>query len=91
MRELIRSVCELQTLWKDTLGQLKNEIDGMVRIVEEAMSTGLLGAAKIRTAVAALAYLRNPYDHIFDLYGEGGFIDDQEVIREAWASINKER
>lgn len=46
-------------------------------------------SAKVRTAVAALAYLRNPYDHIFDFQVEAGFIDDRGVIAEAWKSIGE--
>ena len=87
LRELVRSVRELEAVWKDTLGQVKEEIAGMVRMVERAIDAGTLRSAKIHKAVAALAYLRNPYDHIFDLHVEGGFVDDLEVIRDAWASI----
>jgi hypothetical protein len=32
-------------------------------------------SARIRKTTAALAYLRNRYDHTFDLQVEGGFID----------------
>jgi len=35
--------------------------------------------SSVRRTVAALAYLRNPYDRIFDLHVEGGFADDITV------------
>jgi len=69
--------------------KIADEINGLVQIVERALASGDLRSAKIRTAVTALAYLRNPYDHIFDLHVEAGFIDDKEVIREAWMSIGE--
>lgn len=87
LRELLRSVRDLQAAWESALGPVKEEIGGLVRIVERAMEDGSLRSAKIHKAVAALAYLRNPYDHIFDLHVEGGFVDDMGVIRDAWASI----
>ena len=61
--------------------------------------TGLYGRASrgigntesgpIRKVVAALAYLRNPYDHIFDLHTEGGFVDDIDEIQKAWSALLK--
>jgi uncharacterized membrane protein YkvA (DUF1232 family) len=89
LRELLRAVRELQSAWENPLREINDEINGLVRMVERAIDSGNPRSAKIRRAVAALAYLRNPYDHIFDLHVEGGFIDDIEVIREAWVSINK--
>jgi uncharacterized membrane protein YkvA (DUF1232 family) len=90
LRELLRAVRELQTVRNEDLAEATVEVDGLVRMVERAMVSGYLRSTKIRHAVATLAYLRNPYDHIFDLQVEGGFIDDIEVIRKAWASIHKE-
>jgi hypothetical protein len=86
LRELLQAVRELHTACETALGEITDEIHGLVRIVEQAMASGHLRSAKIQKAVAALAYLRNPYDHIFDLHSEAGFIDDKEVIHEAWAS-----
>ena len=89
LRELLRAARELQATRANDLAEAKDEVDGLVRMVERAMVSGDIRSAKIRKATAALAYLRNPYDHIFDLHVEGGFIDDIAVIREAWLSIDK--
>jgi uncharacterized membrane protein YkvA (DUF1232 family) len=89
LRQLLRAVRELQATWDNSLGEISGEIDELVRMVERAMASGKLRSSKIRKAVAALAYLRNPYDHIFDLHVEGGFADDIEVIREACVSMEK--
>jgi uncharacterized membrane protein YkvA (DUF1232 family) len=88
LRELLRAVRELQAAWSTTLREIVPEINGLLRLVEDAIAAGNERSAKIHKAVAALAYLRNPYDHIFDLHVEAGFIDDIEVIREAWAAIH---
>ena len=42
-------------------------------MVQRGMVSWNLRSAKVHKAVAALAYLRNPYDHIFDLHVESGF------------------
>jgi hypothetical protein len=60
-------------------------------LLECVRGTGdVSGAGKksaVRSAVAALAYLRNPYDRVFDLHVEGGFVDDVAIIKEAWAAL----
>jgi uncharacterized membrane protein YkvA (DUF1232 family) len=89
LRKLLRAVGELQATRANDLAEARDEIDGLVRMVERAVVSGDTRYAKIRKATAALAYLRNPYDHIFDLHVEGGFVDDIAVIREAWVSIDK--
>ena len=40
--------------------------------------------------MAALAYLRNPYDHVFDLQIEGGFDDDIAELRKAYVFASRE-
>lgn len=37
-------------------------------------------AERVRKALAALAYLRNPYDREFDTHGDLGLADDVEVL-----------
>ena len=88
--ELLRAVRKLQQTSENALGEISDKINDLVRIVEQAVASGKLQSVNVRKAVAALAYLRNPYDEIFDLHVEGGFIDDIDVIREGWASIHKE-
>jgi uncharacterized membrane protein YkvA (DUF1232 family) len=89
LRELLRAVRELQARKETELAEARVEIDGLVGIVARAIDSADLRAPIVRRATAALAYLRNPYDHIFDLHVEGGFVDDISVIREAWAAIRK--
>jgi uncharacterized membrane protein YkvA (DUF1232 family) len=89
LKELLRAVRALQTARQNDLMDITQEIDGLAGMVERAMISGDLRSPKIRKATAALAYLRNPYDQIFDLHVEGGFLDDREVVRAAWTSVNK--
>lgn len=89
LRELLASVVKLQAEWHGPLSEVKVEIDALVRLVEQAIEAGYLNGPDVHSAVAALAYLRNPYDHIFDVHVEGGFVDDVQVIREACASIGQ--
>ncbi len=68
---------------------MRVEIDGLLRIVRQGVAIKLRPST-LYSAVAALAYLRNPYDHIFDLHVEGGFADDMAVIRGAWATVRRD-
>ena len=69
------------------LSVVNEELDDLVRIVCHALAAGDTGSGGVRTAVAILAYLRNPYDKIFDLQVEGGLDDDIAVVRDAWARL----
>jgi hypothetical protein len=51
--------------------------------VQECLRTGDRVSEKMRLAMAALVYLRNPYDEFFDHTGPGGFDDDRSLIRQA--------
>ena len=73
------------------LREISVELDGLVRIVEKALETNDVKGRGLRRSVVALTYLRNPYDHIFDLHVEGGFADDIEIVRDAWTSIDDRR
>lgn len=87
LRQLLRAVREVQTARAHELKEVKPEIDGLVSAVEHAVSAGDVLPATIRRAVEALVYLRNPFDHIFDVQVEGGFADDIAMIRKAWGTL----
>jgi hypothetical protein len=69
------------------LSVVADELDGLVAVVREFLAASDEPPPAVRPALTALAYLRNPYDRIFDLHVEGGLSDDIEVIRNAWADI----
>lgn len=48
---------------------------------------GSPSGARVRKAVAALTYLKNPYDEKFDFHVDVGFDDDIEVVREAHRAV----
>ena len=88
LKKLLRDVRGLQLDRPSDLAVAAAEISSLVSQVEEAIAVGDVHTPDTRTAVSALAYLRNPYDHIFDFQVEGGFVDDLAVIHEAWMSIH---
>jgi hypothetical protein len=73
------------------LAEVRDEIRGLTAFVERSIGNSGLPSRVLLKAVAALAYLRNPYDRIFDLHVEGGFADDVEVIREASKAVDARR
>lgn len=84
---LLADVVRLRAQHHDALGGVARELDALTERVRAAGAAGDRRSRDLRVAVAALVYLRHPYDHIFDLRVEGGFDDDIEVIREAARSI----
>lgn len=86
IKKLLSDIGELRNRQRAELSVVDAELDGLTKFVEVAARHGQV-TSRIRKAVIALAYLRNPYDHIFDLHVEGGFADDIEVIRESWAAV----
>ena len=84
---LLQGVARIRTERAVELSVVNEELDDLVRIVYHALAAGNTGSGGLRTAVAVLAYLRNPYDKIFDLQAEGGLDDDIAVVRDAWATL----
>jgi hypothetical protein len=88
LRQLLTMSKQLLVERAAQLSVVKAEVEGLICMVERAVESGNTRSSLIRKAVAALAYLRNPYDHIFDLYSEGGFVDDIDVIQKAWSAVS---
>ena len=91
LRRLLGAVEQMVVERSEDLAEVSSEIRGLVRFVEAALSGRDRPSARLRGAVAALAYLRNPYDRIFDLHVEGGFADDIAVIKDAWAALGHDK
>lgn len=83
----VKSLCEVHP----QLREISRELNGLIRIVEEAIETNETRGRDVRRSIAALAYIRHPYDHIFDHHVEGGLVDDVDVVREAWSSVGDRR
>jgi uncharacterized membrane protein YkvA (DUF1232 family) len=90
LRQLLTTCRQILVERATQLLEVKTEIEGLIRLVEQAVQSRNTRSSVIRKAVAALAYFRNPYDHIFDLHSEGGFVDDVDVIQKAWAVIRQQ-
>jgi hypothetical protein len=87
LEALLRAVRSMQKDCPADLDEVRVEVNGLVALVRKAMKSGKLGNHRVKRALAALAYLRNPYDRIFDLHVEGGFSDDNAILKEAWKSV----
>ena len=87
VEKLLRAVNRMLAERPDELAEVNQELRDLVRFVESSIAAGDLRSNQIRRALTALAYLRNPYDRVFDFQVEGGFADDIEVIKETWASL----
>lgn len=89
--KLLAAVARMRAERPEELGSVGDELDGLNQFVLDSLAKGEVQSEWLGSAVAALAYLRNPYDRIFDLHVEGGFTDDVAIIQKAWASISSER
>jgi uncharacterized membrane protein YkvA (DUF1232 family) len=68
------------------------ELELLTRIVSSFMEGDrAISASSVRLAVAALVYLRNPYDGVFDVFGDFGFEDDVREIRWAYQRLTRAR
>ena len=84
IKVLLRDIARLRVDHMADLSDVAEELDALVQLVEESMEKDAkFTRASVISALSALAYLRNPYDRIFDLHVEDGFVDDLEVIRDA--------
>lgn len=84
LAKLLRDVSQLREEHSAELNDASEELDHLTESVRRGLRAGDTTSDKVKWAVGALAYVRNPYDHIFDLHVEGGFSDDVEVVHQAW-------
>lgn len=87
--KLLQTVKRMLAERPDELAAVRQELGDLVRFVESSVAGGDLRSSGLRKAVATLAYLRNPYDRVFDFHVEGGFVDDIDVIKETWVMLRK--
>jgi hypothetical protein len=87
VKRLLVSVDQLRTDRARELDPVAAELDGLTAIVRCFLDEGGVPSESVRSATTALAYLRNPYDRIFDLQVEGGLSDDIDVIKQTWAAL----
>lgn len=90
LEKLLAAVDRILVDSAEALRDVRVEVEGLLQVARR--NAGISAPPRaLHAAVAALAYLRNPYDHIFDQHVEGGFADDMTVIRDAWATVNKSK
>lgn len=84
---LLEAVDRLRVERAEDLSVVTMELDGLLAFVRDIVSSRSKPTESVCSALTALAYLRNPYDRIFDLHVEGGFSDDIEIIRATWTAL----
>lgn len=89
LAQLVESVHTLQAVHSNELGGTNREIERLVSVVSVALESKRLRSKQLREAVAALEYLRNPFDQIFDHHSESGFLDDIEVLKGAAETMSR--
>jgi uncharacterized membrane protein YkvA (DUF1232 family) len=87
LETLLADVEQLRQQHHAELEAVNPMLRGMIAAVRKWQATGGKCTSAVRGVVAALAYLRNPYDRIFDLHVEGGFADDVIVLTRAWTAM----
>jgi hypothetical protein len=82
VRELLDDVRRLCKAHSNELRAAQKDLEQLIEDVEAANDNGRI-SSRHRPSIAALVYLRNPYDQRFDMHVDGGFEDDVAVIRDA--------
>ena len=78
---LMADVEGIVTKHREELSPVLTLIDMLLGQIRTATDPGERRLHRVRKAVTALAYLRNPYDHFFDDHSVGGFDDDIAVLQ----------
>ena len=89
--KLIREVEQICEKANSEFQSVRKELDGIMRFVKKSNSFHNPNSRALKSAVAALLYLKNPYDRVFDFHVEGGFEDDCEMIRKVWKTIQNSK
>lgn len=85
LKRLVSDVKRISVSRKDELEDVREDLSRLIAWVEEVV-VGKVDGRRLRQAIAALVYLRNPYDRFFDTHPHVGLRDDIDVIREACRS-----
>ena len=85
MEELPNYLTHIPTsIWKD----IEGDVVDLVSLVKEGNCMGTKADSSRRaSALAAILYLMDPYDAVYDLYGAIGFSDDTLLIRKTHAAL----
>ena len=85
-RRLIREVQEMLGK-KKHLVAIERELNELTLYVERSGHNGQADTSQIAKAIAALAYVRNPYDAVYDFFEGLGFEDDIAIVKEAHRDV----
>jgi hypothetical protein len=83
LAKLLDEVTRIAERHAQELTPAMSVIEALTIELRTALREGRLKTRRLRKVVAALAYLRNPYDQYFDGQSIGGFDDDIVVLKRA--------
>jgi hypothetical protein len=89
--QLVADVRQIAEAHAEALAPIREELDALIGLLIGDGASGRLGLRDLRRIVAALAYLRNPYDEHFDTQSAGGFDDDIDVVRSTLRALTESR
>jgi hypothetical protein len=89
LKLLLREVAEIQRTRGTELSEVATDLTLLVALVQGHINGSPVPLSKLKTAVSALAYLRDPFDALYDQHRHFGLEDDARRIRLAAISVAK--
>lgn len=80
LARLVADIREIVAEHSTAMLIVQTELEALLDLVEGSRTP----SRELKKSVAALVYLRNPFDEHFDTQSAGGFDDDIEVIRQTY-------
>jgi hypothetical protein len=87
LKRLLRDVAGIQRSRASELSEVSTDLALLVALVQGHIDGSGVPIRKLKTAVAALAYLRDPFDALYDQHRHFGLEDDARRIRHAALAI----
>lgn len=87
VRRLLEDIERIRVARGDELRVVERELQELIHVALMGEASGTPARRRRHHALAALAYLRNPYDTEFDSHIEAGLEDDAAVVRSAFRIV----
>lgn len=90
--QLSRLLDEVDSMRNDRTAELapvSGDLDELVALVQRRMDGAAVSEGKLKTAIAALAYLCDPFDALYDQHAHLGLEDDVRYVRKAAGIIRR--
>jgi hypothetical protein len=87
LKRLLHDVTLIQRSRATELAEVSAELASLVAFVQGRVDGGMVPMNKLKVAVAALAYLRDPFDASYEQHRHLGLRDDCRRIRAAASAV----